>query len=150
MELVLQPSAQRVFSAAEYVRAGARLDEDLSACDIILAVKEVPRELFAPGKTYAFFSHTIKGQPYNLLAGHESHGVEVVLFRRRVEDAADCLPDRHGRTRNAVSRGARDGRKRRQDAGQNGRREGGSTLGAPPWGPGSRCPPRAPLPATGR
>jgi saccharopine dehydrogenase (NAD+, L-lysine-forming) len=66
LELVLQPSAQRVFSAAEYERAGARFDEDLSACDIVLAVKEIPRELFAPGKTYAFFSHTIKGQPYNM------------------------------------------------------------------------------------
>ena len=66
VELVLQPSAQRVFTAAEYERAGARFDEDLSACDIVLAVKEIPRELFAPGKTYAFFSHTIKGQPYNM------------------------------------------------------------------------------------
>jgi len=66
VELILQPSAQRVFAAHEYVRAGARIDEDLSACDIVLAVKEIPRELFAPGKTYAFFSHTIKGQPYNM------------------------------------------------------------------------------------
>ena len=65
-EFILQPSAQRVFAADEYVRAGARLDEDLSACDIVLAVKEIPLELFAPGKTYAFFSHTIKGQPYNM------------------------------------------------------------------------------------
>ena len=65
-ELILQPSPQRVFTAHEYVRAGARLDEDLSACDIVLAVKEIPRELLAPGKTYAFFSHTIKGQPYNM------------------------------------------------------------------------------------
>ena len=66
VELVLQPSPQRVFAADEYVRAGALIDEDLSACDIVLAVKEIPRELFAPGKTYAFFSHTIKGQPYNM------------------------------------------------------------------------------------
>jgi len=65
-EFILQPSAQRVFAADEYARAGARLDEDLSACDIVLAVKEIPLELFAPGKTYAFFSHTIKGQPYNM------------------------------------------------------------------------------------
>jgi saccharopine dehydrogenase (NAD+, L-lysine-forming) len=65
-EFVLQPSAQRVFAADDYLRAGARLDEDLSACDIVLAVKEIPRELFEQGKTYAFFSHTIKGQPYNM------------------------------------------------------------------------------------
>ena len=66
LEFVLQPSPQRVFAAREYVRAGARIDEDLSACDIVLAVKEIPRELLEPGKTYAFFSHTIKGQPYNM------------------------------------------------------------------------------------
>ena len=66
VELVLQPSAQRVFVAEEYERAGARLDEDLSACDVVLAVKEIPLELFEPRKTYVFFSHTIKGQPYNM------------------------------------------------------------------------------------
>ena len=65
-ELVLQPSPQRVFAADDYVRAGARVDEDLSACDIVLAVKEIPLGLFTPGTTYAFFSHTIKGQPYNM------------------------------------------------------------------------------------
>jgi alpha-aminoadipic semialdehyde synthase len=65
-ELVLQPSPSRVFAADEYVRAGARLDEDLGACDIVLAVKEIPLDLFTPGTTYAFFSHTIKGQPYNM------------------------------------------------------------------------------------
>jgi saccharopine dehydrogenase (NAD+, L-lysine-forming) len=65
-ELVIQPSTQRVYTADEFVRAGARLDEDLTACDIVLAVKEIPLELFQRGKTYAFFSHTIKGQPYNM------------------------------------------------------------------------------------
>jgi alpha-aminoadipic semialdehyde synthase len=65
-QVVVQPSPQRVFTEDEYVRAGARVHEDLSACDIVLAVKEIPIGLFAPGKTYAFFSHTIKGQPYNM------------------------------------------------------------------------------------
>ena len=65
-EIVVQPSPQRVFTDDEYLRAGARADEDLSTCDIVLAVKEIPRELFRPGATYAFFSHTIKGQPYNM------------------------------------------------------------------------------------
>jgi alanine dehydrogenase len=65
-EIVVQPSPRRVFTEDEYVRAGARVDEDLGACDIVLAVKEIPRELFRPGATYAFFSHTIKGQPYNM------------------------------------------------------------------------------------
>jgi alpha-aminoadipic semialdehyde synthase len=66
VEIIVQPSPQRIFAADEFVAAGARVDEDLSACDVVLAVKEMPRELFALGKTYAFFSHTIKGQPYNM------------------------------------------------------------------------------------
>ena len=66
VEVVVQPSTQRVFTEDEYVRAGARTGEDLDACDVVLAVKEIPRELFVPGTAYAFFSHTIKGQPYNM------------------------------------------------------------------------------------
>lgn len=62
----LQPSSLRVFGDDEYRRAGARIDEDLSSCDVILAVKEIPAELFAADTTYAFFSHTIKGQPANM------------------------------------------------------------------------------------
>jgi alpha-aminoadipic semialdehyde synthase len=65
-EIVVQPSPRRVFAADEFVRAGARVDEDLSTCDIVLAVKEIPRELFTRGRTYAFFSHTIKGQAHNM------------------------------------------------------------------------------------
>jgi len=66
LQIALQPSRLRVFPADDYERVGARIDDDLSACDIVLAVKEIPRDLFLPGKTYVFFSHTIKGQPYNM------------------------------------------------------------------------------------
>ncbi len=40
--------------------------EDLSACDVIFGVKEVPPAHLLPGKTYVFFAHVIKGQPYNM------------------------------------------------------------------------------------
>jgi alanine dehydrogenase len=66
LDIIVEPSPRRVFAAEEYLRAGARLDEDLSACDVVLAVKEIPLHLFEPRKTYAFFSHTIKGQPHNM------------------------------------------------------------------------------------
>lgn len=33
---------------------------------MILGVKEVPGDQLLPGKTYMFFSHTIKAQPYNM------------------------------------------------------------------------------------
>lgn len=62
----VQPSEIRAFSDVDYLAAGAVIDEDLSACDIILAIKEIPPEQILPGKTHVFFSHTIKGQRRNL------------------------------------------------------------------------------------
>lgn len=38
---------------------------DVSDCDVIFGVKEVPYDMLAQGKTMLFFSHTIKKQPYN-------------------------------------------------------------------------------------
>lgn len=39
--------------------------DDVSDCDVIFGVKEVPYDILAEGKTMLFFSHTIKKQPYN-------------------------------------------------------------------------------------
>jgi saccharopine dehydrogenase (NAD+, L-lysine forming) len=65
LEIVVQPSEKRCFSDGEYERAGAVINEDLSACNLLLGIKEVPVEMLIPGKTYMFFSHTRKKQPYN-------------------------------------------------------------------------------------
>jgi len=66
MQVVVQPSQIRVFREEEFLAAGARVDEDLSPCNVIVAVKEVPPHLILPNKTYVFFAHVIKGQPYNM------------------------------------------------------------------------------------
>ena len=66
LEILVQPSGRRVFPDNEYVRAGATMSEDLSASTVVLGVKEVPPELLLPDTAYAFFSHVIKGQPYNM------------------------------------------------------------------------------------
>lgn len=63
---VIQPSPIRVFTDDEYRQAGAIVDEDLSGCNLIVAVKEIPTKLLEEGKSYLYFSHTIKGQPYNM------------------------------------------------------------------------------------
>jgi len=65
VELVVQPSPIRKFTDAEYSAAGITLQEDLSDCDLLIGVKEVPLEMLIPNKTYLFFSHTIKKQPHN-------------------------------------------------------------------------------------
>lgn len=66
IEVFIQPSPIRIFSDQEYIDEGAVLTDDLSSCPVILAVKEIPLEFFEKDKTYVFFSHTIKGQDYNM------------------------------------------------------------------------------------
>ncbi|MCP5047801.1 MAG: hypothetical protein GY940_11565 [bacterium] len=63
---IVQPSARRVFPDDAYTAAGAVISEDLSNAGVIVAVKEIPTDLFEKDKTYVFFSHTIKGQSYNM------------------------------------------------------------------------------------
>jgi alpha-aminoadipic semialdehyde synthase len=45
---------------------GASVQADLSRCQVIFGVKEMPVPFFEKKKTYIFFSHTIKGQKYNI------------------------------------------------------------------------------------
>ena len=63
--VVVQPSPVRAIADAEYAALGIALQEDLSDCDVLFGVKEVPIEQLIPKKTYFFFSHTYKQQPYN-------------------------------------------------------------------------------------
>ena len=65
LEIYIQPSKIRCYSDEEYKAFGLTLQEDLSSCDILMGVKEVPAEKLLPGKKYLFFSHTIKRQPHN-------------------------------------------------------------------------------------
>ena len=66
IQTIVQPSKIRIFNDEEYQKSGAVVQEDLSSCSIIFGVKEMPTSFFEPGKVYAFFSHTIKGQQYNM------------------------------------------------------------------------------------
>ncbi len=65
LQIKVEPSPHRVFSDDEYRQHGITVTEDLSDCDVLLGVKEVPIEALIPDKKYFFFSHTIKKQPYN-------------------------------------------------------------------------------------
>lgn len=61
----VEPSDIRVFSDASYQDQGIAVTDDLSDCEVLFGVKEVPVEWLIPDKKYFFFSHTIKKQPYN-------------------------------------------------------------------------------------
>ncbi len=63
---IVQPSPIRVVTDEEYRAAGLAVGEDLSPCDIVLAIKEIPARLLQRGKVYVYFSHVVKGQPYNM------------------------------------------------------------------------------------
>ncbi|WP_158847640.1 NAD(P)-dependent oxidoreductase [Algibacter sp. L1A34] len=61
----VESSDIRVFSDKEYQNLGFEVSENVSDCDVMLGVKEVPIDALIPNKKYFFFSHTIKKQPYN-------------------------------------------------------------------------------------
>jgi saccharopine dehydrogenase (NAD+, L-lysine-forming) len=65
VEVVAERSEIRCYPDSEYEREGIKLVDSLDDCDIILGVKEVPVDDLLAEKTYFFFSHTIKKQPYN-------------------------------------------------------------------------------------
>jgi saccharopine dehydrogenase (NAD+, L-lysine-forming) len=65
VKVIVQPAKERCFTDKEYEQAGITMQQDISDCDVLLGVKEVKPEYLIPDKTYLFFSHTIKKQPYN-------------------------------------------------------------------------------------
>lgn len=64
-EIKVESSDIRIFTDGQYRDLGIEVSEDLSDCDVLFGVKEVPVEYLMAGKSYFFFSHTIKKQPYN-------------------------------------------------------------------------------------
>jgi len=64
-QVVVQPSPIRAYSDKEYSDLGLTLSEDMSQCDVLMGVKEVPKQDLLPNKKYFFFSHTYKKQSYN-------------------------------------------------------------------------------------
>ena len=65
INIIVQHSDHRCFSDNEYSKAGITVKEDVSECDVLLGIKEVPLEMLIPDKTYFIFSHTKKLQPRN-------------------------------------------------------------------------------------
>jgi alanine dehydrogenase len=63
--VIVQPGNDRCFEDNEYKNEGIVVKNDLNECDILLGIKEVDPQHLVPGKTYFFFSHTIKKQSHN-------------------------------------------------------------------------------------
>ncbi|MES2892795.1 MAG: NAD(P)-dependent oxidoreductase [Bacteroidota bacterium] len=85
-----QHSAIRCYSDKEYAAAGVTVLEDISDCDVLLGIKEVPVEMLIPNKTYLFFSHTKKLQPYN------QHLLRTIVEKRNTLIDYECLEHEDG------------------------------------------------------
>ena len=88
IQVVLQPSTIRIHPDEEYARLGAVVNEDLNRASVIFAIKEIPEHAFQKGKTYVFFSHTIKGQKHNLpmLRKMTELGCNLIDYERIVDE----------------------------------------------------------------
>ena len=82
VEVYVQSSPIRTFSDEAYLSQGVSVVDDLHHCDIILGVKEVPIDALIPHKTFMFFSHTFKKQPYNraLLKAILAHRIRLIDY----------------------------------------------------------------------
>ena len=65
VDIVVEESPDRTYTSAEYRIEGIEVVTDMTDCDVLLGIKEVPIDKLIPNKTYLFFSHTVKEQEYN-------------------------------------------------------------------------------------
>ena len=64
VKIICESSEVRAYKDSEYQELGISVG-DVSDCDILMGIKEVPVKNLIAEKTYLFFSHTMKKQPYN-------------------------------------------------------------------------------------
>ncbi len=65
LKIFVQPCENRCYTDDEYRHEDVEVREDISAADLLVGIKEVPKSKLLAGKKYLFFSHTIKRQPHN-------------------------------------------------------------------------------------
>jgi alanine dehydrogenase len=88
VDIRIQPSDIRVFNDADYRVSGIPIEEDLSPCSVVFALKEIPIELIEKDKVYVFFSHTAKGQSQNMpmLKRMMDLGCSVIDYEKMVDE----------------------------------------------------------------
>ncbi|MBR9999822.1 MAG: alanine dehydrogenase [Cyclobacteriaceae bacterium] len=91
IEIFCQSSPYRCFSDESYKKLGIPVVDSLELCDVILGIKEFPVRDLLEGKTYFFFSHTIKKQAYN-----RNMLCQILKKNIRLVDY-ECLTDIYGK-----------------------------------------------------
>ncbi len=90
LQIVVQPCDYRCYTNEEYKAHGIALSDDLSDCDVLMGIKEVPKDFLLEGKKYLFFSHTIKKQPHNKAL------LQTILKKKVTLIDYECLTDTQG------------------------------------------------------
>ena len=80
LEIFVQSSTNRCFSNAEYEKEGIKVVDDISCCNILLGIKEVPIKDLIENKIYLFFSHTKKLQLNNQALFHAMMDKQITLI----------------------------------------------------------------------
>src|ERR1043166_8426532 len=65
LKVEVEWSPFRCYTDEDFKKFGIEVRENVSECDLLLGIKEVPIDKLVPGKSYMFFSHTSKKQPHN-------------------------------------------------------------------------------------
>ena len=88
LRFVVQSAPNRIHPDGAYADRGITVAEDITAADLVIAVKEIPTRLLLPGKVYVYFAHVIKGQHYNMpmLRRLLELGCSLVDYERIVDD----------------------------------------------------------------
>jgi saccharopine dehydrogenase (NAD+, L-lysine forming) len=73
-----------------YIASGIEVTDDLRHCDVLFGIKEVPIWALQEGKSYFFFSHTIKKQLHNRKLLKEILAKKITLIDY------ECLVDQQG------------------------------------------------------
>lgn len=90
VKIICQTSEARSFRDDEYRALEIEVTSNLSECEILMGIKEVPISELIADKTYLFFSHTLKKQPYNKKL------LQEILKRKITLIDYEALKDRHG------------------------------------------------------
>lgn len=93
IQVVAQQSPVRCFPDREYAEAGIKVQPEVEDCQLLLGIKEVPVDQLIPGKTYLFFSHTIKKQAYNraLLQEILKKNIRLIDYERLTDKEGNRL-----------------------------------------------------------
>jgi alpha-aminoadipic semialdehyde synthase len=89
IDFVIEPSSQRAFEEEEFEKIGAKTSLlKGSGVQVVLGIKEMPIDFFEKDIVYVFFSHTIKGQKYNMpmLRHIMNTGSTLIDYERIVDD----------------------------------------------------------------